>query len=135
VTVRRAAMLVAAAVAIAWLGVSYRDARLIRHAQVVAANPKATPPQFESALADARDATTLDPGTGAESLSYQASLEIRFGRPADGLRHLEELVRREPDTAEAWFLIAQLTQKRDPARSAEARARLHELDPLGAPAP
>jgi predicted Zn-dependent protease len=134
-TLQRALVVSVAALAIAWLAVSYANARLIRDAQVVAANRAATPAQLESALTDVRDAGTLDPGSGAEALSYEASLEIKLGRLGNAVRDLEELVRREPDTAEAWFLIAELTRKSDPARSARARAELHRLDPLGAPQP
>jgi predicted Zn-dependent protease len=133
-TLQRVAVLIVAAVAIAWLGVSYGNAGKIRQAQVVAADRNATPARIEAALADVRSADALDPGTGAELLSYEASLEIQAHRLPDALKSLEELVRREPDTAEAWFLIAELTRASDPARSAAAQAELHRLDPLGAPA-
>jgi hypothetical protein len=127
--VQRALVLVAAVAAVAWLAVSYGDARLIRHAQVAAADPKAGAAELESALADARGA-----GSGAEPLAYQASLNIRLHRLGEARRLLEQLVRREPETPEAWFLIAELTQRSDPALAARARGRLHQLDPLGAPA-
>jgi predicted Zn-dependent protease len=133
-TLQRVAVLVVAALAIAWIGVSYSNARKSRGAQVVAADRKATPSRIAAALTDVRSADALDPGTGAELLSYEASLEIQARHLPAGLKLLEELVKREPDTAEAWFLIAQLTRVSDPARSAEARAQLHRLDPLGAPA-
>jgi predicted Zn-dependent protease len=135
VTVQRVAVLVVSILAIAWLAVSYGNARVIRHVQIVAADRQATPAAIDSALNDARADRTLDPSNDAESLSYQSSLEIRAGRVPDALRHLDQLVKLEPDTAEAWFLIAELTQKTDPARSAAARAQLHRLDPVEAPAP
>jgi hypothetical protein len=41
-------------------------------------------------------------------------------------------VRREPDTAEAWLVLAQLSEQSDPARAAEARSQVKRLDPLSA---
>ncbi len=52
--VQRVLVLVVAALAIAWLGVSYGNAREIRRAQIVAADPHATPAAIESALREAR---------------------------------------------------------------------------------
>jgi predicted Zn-dependent protease len=130
--IQRAVVLVAALLAIAWLAVSYGNAQAIRGAQVTAADRHASPAEVARALSDLRGAGTLDPGTGAELLSYRASLEIHRRRLPAALTLLERLVRREPDTAEAWFLIAELSARSDPARSARARAELHRLDPLGA---
>lgn len=134
-TVQRAAVAVVSILVIAWLAVSYDNARVIRRAQIVAADRQATPARIDTALSDLSGSRTLDPANDAETLSYRASLEGLAGHPETQLAELERLVRIEPDTAEAWFLIAELTQKSDPARSAEARAELHRLDPLGAPAP
>lgn len=133
-TLQRAAVLLVTVVAIAWLGVSLGNARVIRHAQVVAADPHATPSEIESALRDVRSARTLDPSR-TESLSYAAALEIRAGRLDEAAKVYEEIVRREPDTAEAWAVLSKLTAKTDPARSAQARAQLRRLDPREAPQP
>lgn len=134
-TPQRAVVLVVSVLALGWLAVSYGNARVIRHAQVVAGDRGATPAEISAALADVHDAGRLDPSTGAEALSYEASFEIRLKRLDDARRTLNELVRREPDTAEAWFLIAELNRQSDPARSAAAQAQLHRLDPLGAGRP
>jgi predicted Zn-dependent protease len=132
VTVQRVLVLVAAVLAIAWLGVSYGNARVIRHAQITAADPHATPAEIESTLREVRGDRTLDPSK-TESLSYEAALEIRAGRLDEARRLYEEIVRLEPDTPEAWVVLSKLTQESDPARSAEARAQAARLDPLGAP--
>jgi tetratricopeptide (TPR) repeat protein len=133
-TVQRAAVLIVAVLAIAWLGVSYGNARLIRHAQIAAANPKASPAEIEAALRDVRGDRTLDPSR-TESLSYAAALEIRAGRLDEARKLYEQIVRREPDIAEAWLVLSKLTQKSDPARSAQALAQVKRLDPLGVGAP
>jgi cytochrome c-type biogenesis protein CcmH/NrfG len=134
VTLQRAAVLVIAVLAIAWLGVSYGNARVIRHAQVAAADPDATPAAIEAALREVRGDRPLDPSK-TESLSYEAALEIRAGRLVEARRVYEEIVRLEPDTPEAWVVLSKLTEKSDPARSAEAAAQARRLNPLEPPTP
>jgi predicted Zn-dependent protease len=131
---QRAAVAIVAVLAIAWLGVSYGNARVIRHAQIAAADPKATPAQIEAALREVRGERTLDPSR-TESLSYAAALEIRAGRPDEARKLYERIVQLEPDSPEAWLVLSKLTQKSDPARSAQALAQVRRLDPLGAPKP
>ena len=130
--IQRALVLLVALLAIAWLGVSYGNAGRIRDAETVAGDRQATPQEIDAAIRDLRRSRPLDPSNDAEALSYEASLNIRAGRTEEGLALLERVVRIEPDTAEAWFLIAQLTQQSDPARAAEARAQLRRLDPRAA---
>ena len=132
VTAQRVAVLLVALLAAVWLLVSYGNSRTIRDAQIVAANAKAPDPQVEGVLRDLRSGQTLDPSRGTETLSYEASLNIKLRRFPDALKALEEIVKREPDTAEAWFLIAQLSRQSDPARAAEAQAQLRRLDPRAA---
>ena len=126
---QRVAIVAVAVLAAAWLLVSYGNSRQIRDVQVVAANGKASPAQLESALRKLESGQSLDPSRGTESLSYEASLEIRLHRFPEALRTLGTIVKREPDTAEAWFLIAQLSQASDPAQAARAQAELRRLDP------
>jgi hypothetical protein len=130
VSLRRGALLAVAAAVIAWLALSYEEARTIRDTQIVSADRHATPGQLTGVLADLRRSRILDPNR-TEELSYEAVLELRLHHLAAGRRLLEEVVRREPEFAEPYLLLAELTQTSDPARSAEARARLKQLDPLG----
>jgi tetratricopeptide (TPR) repeat protein len=115
--------------AIAWLALSYSGTRVIHDAQVVASAPHPTPAQIDAAIAEVRGSRPLDPSR-TEALSYAAVLEIRAGRLDKARALYEQIVRREPETAEAWLLLAQLSQKSDPARAAAARAQVHRLDPL-----
>jgi tetratricopeptide (TPR) repeat protein len=128
-TVQRAVIVAVALVAAAWMLVSYGNSRQIRDTQIAAANPKASPAQLEAALRKLESGQSLDPSRGTESLSYEASLEIRLHRFPQALRALEQIVKREPDTAEAWFLIARLSQASDPAQAARAQAQVLRLDP------
>ena len=129
VSAQRVLVVVVAVLAAAWLAVSYGNSNTIRDVQKVAADPHASPARLEGALRDLQSGQTLDPSRGVESLSYEASLEIRLRRFPQALKTLETITRREPDTAEAWFLIAQLTRASDPARAAAAQAQLLRLDP------
>jgi tetratricopeptide (TPR) repeat protein len=129
VAAQRVAVVVVALAAAVWLLVSYGNSRTVSDIMSVAGSRTATSADFESALHDARGGQSLDPSRGTELLSYQAALEIRLRRFPDALKALEEVVKREPDTAEAWFLIAQLSRQSDPARAAEAQAQLRRLDP------
>lgn len=130
VVIQRAAVLLAAALAVVWLGIRYAEARTIERTEETLVDRGASPAQLESALGDVRATGTLDPGTGAERLSYVAAFQLRLRRPQDALATLEEVVRREPDAAEPWLLIFQLTRRSDPRRSAQARAQLLRLNPL-----
>jgi predicted Zn-dependent protease len=129
VTVQRVAVAIVALVAAAWLAVSYADSRVIEDVQSTVSAPHPTPPQLEGALRHLRSARTLDPSRGVEVLSFEASLLIRLNRIPEAVRTLEELVRREPDLVEAWFLIAKFSRPTDPARAAAADAQVRRLNP------
>jgi tetratricopeptide (TPR) repeat protein len=130
VKVARVATLLVAAAALAWLAVSYRDARLIAHGKSVLAKQHLSRAEVESALTDVRRADTWADGT--ESLSFAAALEIRAGRLDAARQIYEQIVRREPEGAEAWLVLSQLSAKSDPARAAYARKQADRLDPVGA---
>jgi predicted Zn-dependent protease len=132
VTAQRIAVVLVALLAAVWLLVSYSNSRTIRDVQIVAASRSASNEDFNSALRDLQSGASLDPSRGTEPLSYEASLYIRHGRLPDAVRALGEVVKREPDSAEAWYLIAQLSRQSDPARAAQARAQLRRLDPRAA---
>ena len=132
VTAQRVAVVLVALLAAGWLLVSYANSRTIRDVQIVAANRNASTEQLESALRDLRGGAALDPSRGTERRSYEASLYIRLKRLPEAVKALDEVVKREPDTAEAWFLIMQLSRQSDPAQAARARAQLGRLDPRAA---
>jgi hypothetical protein len=130
VRIARVVIVLVAALAIAWLAVSYSNARLIAHGKSVLAKQQVTPAEVESALSDVRHAHKLADET--ESLSFEAALEIRAGRLDTARQIYEQIVRREPEGAEAWLVLSQLSAKSNPARAAYARAQADRLDPVGA---
>jgi tetratricopeptide (TPR) repeat protein len=126
----RIAVLVVAVPVLGWLAVSYSNARLEAHGLSVLVKQQVTPTEVESALSDVRRAHRLSDRT--DSLSLAAALEIRAHR-LDAARQLyEQIVRREPEGAEAWLVLSQLSEKTDPARAAEALREANRLDPYGA---
>lgn len=124
----RIALVVIAVPVIAWLSVSYDNARRINHASIVAAAPHPSRAEIDATLRDVRGAHHLADPT--DSLSYQAALEIRAGRLGAARALYEQIVRREPDIAEAWLVLSELTRTSDPALSAQAAAQVRRLDPL-----
>jgi hypothetical protein len=75
------------------------------------------------------DATLLDPSS-YWSLAHASNLQLAGDRRG-AAREAESLVRDEPENATAWALLRVATSGSDPARAAEAAARLRELNPLG----
>jgi predicted Zn-dependent protease len=130
VRIPRVVIVLVAVLAIGWLAVSYSNARLIAHDKDVLAKQHVTPAEVESALSDARHAHKLADRT--EALSFEAALEIRAHRLDTARQIYEQIVRREPEGAEAWLVLSQLSAKANPARAAYARAQADRLDPLGA---
>ena len=128
--VARAVILLVCVPALAWLAVSYSNARLIAHGKDVLAKQQVTPAEVESALSDVRDAHKLADRT--EALSFEAALEIRAHRLDTARQIYEQIVRREPEGAEAWLVLSQLSAKSDPARAAYAREQANRLDPIDA---
>jgi hypothetical protein len=126
----RIVVLLVALPVIAWLAVSYSNSRLIAHGKDVLAKQQVTPAEVESALSDVRDAHVLADET--ESLSFQAALQIRAHRLDAARQIYEQIVRREPEGAEAWLVLSQLSAESNPARAAEARAQANRLDPQDA---
>jgi predicted Zn-dependent protease len=126
--VARIAVFALAMIAVAWLGLSYRNSRLEHDAQLVAVQKAPPRAQIDRALSDLRSAEALNPDHSTGDAT-RVALHVRAGRLDLARADLERLVDREPENAEAWVLLASLTQRSDPARSAQARARLRQLNP------
>jgi predicted Zn-dependent protease len=126
----RALLALVAVCVIAWMALSFRNDRLVQSAEEVSARPAPAAAEVQDALADLDRAATLsfDRGTIA---GLEAALHVREGRLDRAAAAAEGLVREEPENADGWALLAAFTRESDPARSAEARAKLRELDPAG----
>lgn len=65
---------------------------------------------------------------------FEAVLLLRQDRLAGALAVLERAAREEPESLEAWALLARAAARADPALAARARARVRALSPPVPPA-
>lgn len=108
----------------AWLSTDLLQARADRVLTASTASPPERLDRAESLLGDAADRT---PSAAPELMLAQAQI---FGRrPAAAAAVLDDVVRREPDNAAAWELLAIATERVAPERSRRARARFDQLSP------
>jgi Tetratricopeptide repeat len=123
------ALLVALAVAgIVFSAVWLSDLHALNAANAAEFSPHPTTSRLESGLAQAKRARRLHPNSDPSIVEF--GILSRLGRQAQARRVYEAVVRREPDNALAWLAIAIVTQRSDPAESARAIARVHQLNPL-----
>jgi hypothetical protein len=125
----RVVIALVALLAIAWLAINLRGYTLSERGERLAATATATPAQVREAEQALEDARVLNPDT--RPLLVEGSLLAAQGgrRAQEGIDLLERAVRQEPDNVVAWGVLAEATQRLDPARSRQARRRARELSP------
>jgi predicted Zn-dependent protease len=129
---QRIALALVAILAVAWLAVSYRDARLHARGSELARLPAeqldaATVRESDDLL---RRARLLNPD---RTLAYdRAVLMLRAGRRDEGIERLERYLRAEPEHREAWGIYAVATAEVRPEASRRALRRYRELGPAEA---
>jgi predicted Zn-dependent protease len=128
--VTRALVAAVATLAIAWLAVMERDARLQARG-VAAAQPPLAPGALARAESDLRAARFLNPDR-APDVGRAAVLAAR-GRRVEAVALLRRVVAREPDNLSAWNFLQLLTARSDPATARRAQTELIRLDPITAP--
>ena len=124
----RAALAALAVAGIVFSAVWLSDRHALNAANAAEFTPPATRARLLHGLDEARRAQRLNPSTQPAIVEF--SLLARLGMAAQARRVYQSVVRREPDNALAWLAVAIVTQRSDPAESARAIARVHELDPL-----
>lgn len=125
----RLVLAVCAALVLAWVGVLVRDHYVGQSAaEQLLYEPDQSDSHFERNIARLEDSRFLNPGTTAKLA--RAQYYLFRGRPRAAARAAEELVRSEPENADAWQLLWRATSETDPARSREAAAALKRLNPL-----
>jgi predicted Zn-dependent protease len=120
--IARVVMLLLAVVAMAVLGVWYANARDLKHAAAVAIHSR-TPAQIAASERLFTRARRLSPDTSPDI--GRAFLLIRAGQSDRAAPLLADLAAREPRNLLVW----QYLSLADPARAAEARARVAKLAP------
>lgn len=120
-------MVVAAVVAIAWLGVWLQSTRLSADARRTGALAR-TPAQVDRSVTLFRDAARLTPDTQPEV--GEAFVLIRARQAQRGARILRGVLRREPRNVTAWaYLAIALEVSGDQAGAAAAKAKVLKLNP------
>jgi predicted Zn-dependent protease len=123
----RAALLLLALAALAFLVPQALEERELRQGRALAADPSRTD-EARAALRAAR-AHTLS----GEPRILEAQLLLFADRPGDALAVVLPLARREPDNLVAWRAVAAAARQRgDLELQAQARERLLALDPRSA---
>lgn len=126
----RIALVLLAVVVIGWIAVLLRDFEIGHEA----ANrsffaPRLSQPQREKDRQALADASFLNPSR-YWAVAHAGNLFLAGDAPS-AAREAEALVRAEPANTAAWSVLRAATQESDPARSAEAAARLRALNPYG----
>jgi tetratricopeptide (TPR) repeat protein len=115
--------------AIAWLGLSYRNTALLEEAFDIAATPDVPGERIEHALDLVERSEPLNPDRG-EITRLRVALQVRAGRRDLALETAKRYARAEPESTDAWALLADLSRTEDPELAAMARERWAELDPV-----
>lgn len=131
--VQRVLVGVLAVVAIVWLAVSVADMHALRDSQKVSkpifdrhASAAARRDALRRSIARTRDAESLRPGDYGP-LAQRVLIYAFSGRTKKALMEAERLARVEPQNRLGWLAIENLTASTDPARAAQAMARLRAL--------
>jgi hypothetical protein len=126
--VPRLLLALVAIVMVAWSAVLWRNDRVgYDAAGKIFGDPSMSRAEWDDSLDQLRQADFLDPSTKWE-VSRASALVLRDRAAA--ARVAESVVDREPDNLQAWLLLHQATEGRDPARAAQARAQIERLNPL-----
>jgi Tfp pilus assembly protein PilF len=124
----RAVIVLIAVAAITWLAAGVAATRAQDELRaLVSGTERPTAAQIARADELRRAAERATPGQRAALM--EATLRLKGADAAGARRVLERTVRKEPDNAEAWLLLARATEDDDPAGSERAMARVRALAP------
>ena len=125
----RLAVAVVALVAIGWLAVMERDARLYERG-IAAGGSLDDPDTIARAQADLEDARLMSPDRTPDI--GRALVLSTAGRTSEARALLEDVVRSEPDNLSAWTALGWANDGADPALDRRVMAEMRRLDPLNA---
>lgn len=124
----RAALVVAALLAGAWLAVGLRAVNLENDAKAVVDKARAgtaTPAEVERARDDLHKADLLSPSK--DPIIREGELMASLGREGEAAILGYSVTLKEPDNLRAWFLV--WATEPDAGRKAAAKKRILELNP------
>ena len=124
----RAAIVVLAVAAIAWLAMAASASRSQDELRdLVSDTERPTAAQLARGDELRRAAERGTPGERAALM--EATLRLKAADTAGARRVLERVVTEEPENGEAWLLLARATRESDPAAYERAMARVRALAP------
>jgi Flp pilus assembly protein TadD len=116
-----------------WLATGLHSARLVDEGQSIARRPSASLSSAEVAKAMSLFERSRANNPDTRPIVFEAGLLARRGRRSEAVALLQDVVRREPQNANAWALLA-IAARPGSALAAGAAARARTLNPPVAPA-
>jgi Tetratricopeptide repeat len=124
----RIAVAVVALLVVAWSAVLWRDDRIGRDSSNrIIMNQDLSDAEWAHEVDRLRDAELLDPST--KWPVARAGALLQRGHRERAARVIEDVVEREPDNLEAWIVLREATEGRDPRRAAQAHMEIRRLRP------
>lgn len=124
----RAAIALVALAVVAWSAVLWRGERIGRDASNrIIMNQDLSDAEWAGEVERLRDAELLDPGT--KWPVARAGALLQRGHAAAAARVIEDVVEQEPDNVEAWIVLREAAEGRDPLQAARARREIRRLSP------
>ena len=124
----RAAIALVALAVVAWSAVLWRGERIGRDASNrIIMNQDLSDAEWAGEVERLRDAELLDPGT--KWPVARAGALLQRGHAAAAARVIEDVVEQEPDNVEAWIVLREAAEGRDPRQAARARREIRRLSP------
>jgi hypothetical protein len=122
------ALLAVAVLALGWLGVLYRDFRIVDGGSPgLLGYASLSRADFERRAARLDDAALLNPDP---TWRLNLGLALIERNPRRAARELRQVVAREPDNVTAWKVLYVAARRFDQPLAAHARAQAKRLDPL-----
>jgi hypothetical protein len=126
--VSRLTLLAIAILALAWLGVLWRDHRIVDELSPdLIGNRGLSAREFESNAHRLGDAGLLNPDP---TWRLNRGLALIKRDPRRAARDLKRVVASEPDNVTAWKILYVAARRFDRRLTARARTRIRQLDPL-----
>jgi hypothetical protein len=124
----RFALLAVAVLMLGWLGVLYRDHRIIDDVSPgLIGDSRMSDREFESEAQRLERADLLNPDP---TWSLNLGLALVERNPRRAVRELEGVVAGEPDNLIAWKILRVAARRVDRRLAARAQAEVERLDPL-----
>jgi predicted Zn-dependent protease len=121
----RVVLVLVSLLVLGWSSVLLRDHRIGQAAFADSKQRNLSQARFAHDVQRLEDARFLNPDSQWDL--YRGSAYLARGRPRTAVAVLEKLVRREPDSFQAWSVLATAARQVDPERAQQASAQVGRL--------